>query len=126
MANYDMMRSYLDMITAGDFVAAEQYYADDVRVHIKGHNLASGDYTGHSDYTEAMGKLMNAVDSLTVEEHDLLVGEAHAVVLSRWHTTRGRETTTLDHVIVYHLGGDQISEIWIIPEDSEKDAAFLS
>ena len=64
--------------------------------------------------------------SALVEEHDLLVGEDHAVVLSRWHTTRGSETTTLDHVIVYHLSGDQISEIWIIPEGSEKDAAFLS
>ena len=114
------------MITAGKFVEAEDYYTDDVKVHIKGHNIASGDYVGHADYTAAMGKLMGIVDGMTVAEHDLLVSDDHAVVLSAWHVTRGGRSEVLNHCIVYHTTDDKISEIWIIPEDSEKDAELLS
>jgi ketosteroid isomerase-like protein len=126
MASYEMMQSYLDMITAGDFVGAEKFYADDFRAHVKGHNLASGDYVGRAEYTRALGELMDVVDSMTVEQHDLLVSDDHAVVLSTWHVTRGGETADLNHVVVYHTVGEEISEMWIIPEDSETNAAFLS
>lgn len=126
MGNLEMMRGYLDLIKAGQFVEAEQHYADDVRVHVKGHNAISGDYVGHADYTEALGRLMGMVDSLTVEEHDLLVGNDHAVVLSVWHVTKGDASAALNQVIVYHLTDGKISELWIIPEDSEKNAALLS
>ena len=126
MASYGMMRSYLDLITAGRFVEAEGYYSDDVKVHIQGHNIASGDYVGHADYTAAMGKLMGIVDEMTVTEHDLLVSDDHAVVLSEWHVGRGDQREVLNHCIVYHTTDDKISEMWIIPEDSEAEADLLS
>lgn len=126
MASHQMMRSYLDLITAGKFVKAEDFYADDVKVHMKGHNVASGEYVGHADYTAALGKIMSVIDSLTVDEHDLLVSDDHAVVLSTWHVTRGDRSGSLNHCIIYHTSRDKITEIWIIPEDSEADAALLS
>ncbi len=126
MASYEMMRSYLDLITAGNFAEAEGFYTQDVKVHLRGHNPASGDYEGIADYNAALGRIMGVVDSLTVEEHDLLVSDDHAVVLSTWHVTRGERSGALNHCIVYHTTGDRISEIWIIPEDSELNADLLS
>lgn len=126
MASHQMMRNYLDMVTSGKVIEAQAYYGDDVRIHVKGHNMISGDYVGHDGYTAAMQRMMGALDSMEVEEHDLLVSDDHAVVLSVWHVSRGGRQASLNHVIVYHTTDDEITEMWIIPEDSEQDAAILS
>ena len=62
---------------------------------------------------------------MTVEAHDLLVSDDHAVTLSVWHVKKGDRAEALNHVIVYHAEGDKISELWIIPEDAGKEAAVL-
>ena len=91
-----------------------------------GDNMATGEYLGHEDYTAAMTSLMNQLDSMTVDEHDLLVSDDHAVVLSTWHVSRNGESSELPHVIVYHTTDNKITEIWIIPVDAKRDAAVLS
>jgi len=126
MANYDTMRAYLDKIIAGEFEAVEDYYTDDIVVHFAGQSAAAGEYHGKVEYTAALSKIMGLIDDLAVEEHDLLVSDDHAVVLNTWHVTRGDASADLKHVIVYHTRGDQISEIWIVPEDQQANAAILS
>ena len=126
MADYEMMRRYLDLVVAGDFQTAMEFVADDVTAHVSGHHAVSGDYHGKAAYTEALGRLMGMVDELVVEEHDLLVSDGHAVVLNRWAVRKGDETTHQNHVIVYHTEGDRITELWIVAEDQEAEAAFFS
>ena len=113
MADYDTMRSYLDKIVAGDFVGAEEHYTDDITVHFAGWK----DVHGKDEYNAALGEMMGMVDSLQVEEHDLLVSEDHAVVLNDWHIMKGDRDERVNHVIVYHTEGDKISEIWVVAED---------
>lgn len=121
MAEYEMMRSYLDRIVAGDFEGAEEFYADDVTVHFPGWK----DTHGKDDYTAAIGELMSRVDSLEVEEHDLLVSDDHAVVLNAWHITKGDRDERSNHVIVYHSEGEKITEIWVVAENQALMAELL-
>jgi ketosteroid isomerase-like protein len=113
MAEYDLMRNYLDRIVAGDFVGAEEHYADDITVHFSGWK----DVYGKDEYNAALGEMMGMVDSLQVEEHDLLVSDDHAVVLNDWHIIKDDRDERVNHVIVYHTAGDKITEIWVVAEN---------
>ena len=121
MADYDMMRAYLDCIVAGDFAGAEQYFADDVTVHFSGWK----DVHGKDEYNAVLGEMMGMFDSLQVEEHDLLVSDEHAVVLNAWHITKGDRDVRSNHVVVYHTAGDKITEIWVVAEDQALMAELM-
>ena len=92
--NRDVMRRHLDLVVAGDFEAASASYADDVVFHIAGRGPFSGDLKGRDEYFAFMGRLMGIIDSLSIEEHDLLVSDDHAVLLSRATTTQGDRSIT--------------------------------
>jgi len=99
----------------GQFIEAE--YTD----HVIGHNQASGDDIGHAEHRATTTNMMNALDSMTVDEPDLLVSDDHGVVLSTWNVTRSDRTAALTHVVRYHTTDDTtIIEIRIISGDSEE------
>ena len=122
MASYEMMRAYLDRIVSGDFQGAEDHYTDNIVVHFAGWK----DTRGKAEYNEALGSMMGMVDSLQVEEHDLLVSDDHAVVLNDWHITKGDRDERVNHVIIYHTEGDKISEIWVVAEDQALMSELMS
>lgn len=122
MANYDAMRAYLDLIVAGDFESAMEYFTDDIVVHFAGWK----DTHGKDEYRAALGAMMGMVDSLRVEDHDLLVSEDHAVVLNDWHIKKGDRDERANHVIIYHTDEDKISEIWVVAEDQSLMADLMS
>ena len=62
-------------------------------------------------------EMMGMVDSLQVEEHDLLISDDHAVVLNDWHIVKGDRDERVNHVVIYHTDGDKISEIWVVAEN---------
>ena len=126
MAKQDLMRTYLDLVVAGDLEGATSYYTDDVVLHWAGNGPISGTYSGKAEYLAALQKLRSIVDGTSVEEHDLLTSDDHAVVLNRGTYTRGDDSITTNRVVVYHFSGDKISEVWVVEEDQSAVDAFLS
>ena len=126
MPSMEMMRSYLDLITAGEFEAAMDFWADDVVLHVSGDNPTSGTYTGKEAAAGYSAKVLGAVDSVQIEEHDLLVSDEHAVLLSTTHVERAGKHFTSNAVAVYHTEGDKVTEVWVINEDQRAVDEFLS
>ncbi len=126
MSSMEMMRTYLDHITAGEFEAAMEYWADDIVCHVSGNNVTSGIYRGREGGAEYATKAIGSVDSFRIEEHDLLISDRHAVVLSTGHLERNGKQRDSNTVTVYHTDGDKITEFWIIPEDQKGADEFLS
>lgn len=122
MANYEMMRSYLDHIVAGEFDAAMEYFADDVTVHMPGWKTTHG----KAEYMAALQEMMSMVGNIEVEEHDLLVSDDHAVVLNAWHITNGDRDERVNHVVIYHTTDDKIAELWIVAEDQKAMESLMS
>jgi len=116
------MRSYLDLIVAGDFAGAMDYFTDDVVVHFAGWK----DFNGKEEYSAAIGELMGMADSIEIEEHDLLVSDDHAVVLNSWHIKKGDRDEHANHVVIYHTDGDKIKEIWVVAEDQAIMAELMA
>ena len=126
MASMEMIRSYLDHITAGEWEAATDFWADNIVGHVSGDNPTSGTYTGKEAFTGYLQQVLGMVDSIQVDEHDLLVSDDHGVVLSTTHADRGGKHLASNRVVVYHTEGDKITELWIIDEDQQAVDEFLS
>ena len=101
-------------------------YIDDVVFHWAGTGPLSGDFQGKDEYLATLQKLRGLVDATSVEEHDLLVSDAHAVALNRGTYTRGGDSITTNRVVVYHFAGDQVSEVWVVDQDQAAVDAFLA
>ena len=126
MASMEMMRRYLDHLTAGEFEAAAEFWADDIVGHVFGNNPTSGTYTGKEGAAAYTAKLMGIIDSSQIEEHDLLVSDQHAVLLAVGHSERNGRHLSSKTVVVYHTEGDKITEYWAIPVDQKALDDFLS
>ena len=126
MVSKEMMRSYLDQVTAGEFEAAMGYWADDIVIHVSGNNPTSGTYTGKEEAAGWAAAAAGAVDSVQIDEHDLLVSDEHAVLLSTTHAERNGKHQTSNSVVVYHIEGDKITEVWIINEDQRAVDEFMA
>lgn len=123
MADYDTMRRYLDTIVAGEFEKAAEFFSDDIVVHFSGWRETKG----KAEYQTAVMDMLSMVDSMSVEEHDLLVSDDHAIVLNAWHIKKGDRDEKANHVVIYHTdGAGKISEIWVIAEDQAKMAELMS
>ena len=126
MASMEMMRRYVDHLTAGEFEEAAEYWADDIVGHVFGDNALSGTYAGKQGAAAYGAKAMSMVDSNQIEEHDLLVSDQHAVLLAVGHSKRNGKQISSKTVIVYHTEGDKITEWWAVPQDQKALDEFLS
>ena len=123
---YAVMREYLDHIVAGEWDKIGDFFADNLVTHIKGHSRFSGTHRGKDAFGKVLGDMLGALDSVRTDEHDLLISEDHAVVLATWHAERGGESLSMNRVVIYHLDGDKITELWIIDEDQQAADEFIS
>ncbi len=123
---HEVMRAYLDRITAGDFQGAMEFYADDMVAHVGGRNPTSGVYDGKAAFGEYLARATGMVDSISIGEHDLLTSDAHAVVLSTMDAERGGAALSSNRVVVYHVAGGKITELWIIDADQAAVDEFMS
>ena len=126
MASMEMMRRYVDHLTAGEFEAAAEYWADDIVGHVSGDNATSGTYTGKEGGAAYAAKIAGRYDSIQIEEHDLLVSDQHAVLIAVSHSERNGQKHSSNSVVVYHTEGDKITEFWAIPVDQKAMDDFLS
>jgi len=122
----EVMRAYLDRVVAGDFQGAMDYYADDVVGHVGGNNATSGVYLGKEEWRAYLAKAVGMVDSMRIEDHDLLTSEDHAVVLNTFHAERGGNSLSSHRVVIYHVSDGKVTELWVVDEDQQAVDEFLS
>ncbi len=122
----EVMREYLDKITATDFEDAMAHYTDDVIAHATGVGPGSGVFEGKAAFGGYLAQMTEMMDSMKIREHDLLTSDDHAVVLNTMELTRGDKTFTTNRVVIYHFEGDKISELWMVDADQHGAAEFMS
>ena len=123
---YAVMREYLDHIVAGEWDQLADFFSDNLVAHVGGHSRFSGTHQGKAAFGEAIGDMLGAMESIRTDDHDLLVSDDHAVVLATWHAERGGKSLSMNRVVIYHLEGDKITELWIIDEDQAAADEFIA
>ena len=126
MGNYETIQAYVGHVAAQDWEAAKGFFADDLVAHVGGHNSLSGTYEGAEAFMGYLSQATAMLDSLEIVPHDLLASDDHAVALATITSTRGGQTMSSDRVVVYHLDGDKITELWIVDSDQKAVDDFLS
>jgi ketosteroid isomerase-like protein len=121
----EIMSAYLERVTAGDLEGAAEFYTDDIAFHWTGQGPLSGDYTGKAAVLDMFARYAKLARS-SVEPHDTLYSEDHAVVLARGTYTRGDRSITTNRVVVYHFADDRIAEVWVVDGDQQAVDEFLA
>ncbi len=115
--NIDVLRGMDEAMMRQDFERMFAAYADDVLVHIGGHNKLSGDYRGVDQLQALFGRFMEASGAYSFDNHAYLADGEHGIILQRGSMQREGKTLSTDEVFVYHFRDGRISEFWYLPWD---------
>lgn len=95
--------------------------------HIPGEGILAGTYTGAD---EILGLFARGAEetggTLTLEIHDVLGDNDHAIGLDRVTARRGDRTIDMNRVTIAHGRDGKLTEVWLVPEDQYAFDEFWS
>jgi ketosteroid isomerase-like protein len=86
----------------------------------------AGDYRGRDQVADLFRRFMQEIEGLSMDLHDILLSNDHAVVLHTTTWSRKGRTATLQYADVYHVGDGKITEHWHLAVDPRADDDFWS
>ena|SRR5438128_4896869 len=125
--NEEIARKATQALSKGDMQTFIGLHNDDVVLHFPGRGPLAGDYKGKDGVTQLFQKQMQMLDSPPeVQNHDILANDQHAVVLNNVRATRGGKSLEQQQVVVIHVKGGKISEVWLQFSDQQGMDEFAS
>lgn len=125
--NEDLVRRAYEAFAQGDMETVRSAFADNIRWHVQGESPLSGVYIGH---VEVLGLFRTLAErsggTFSLEVHDVLANDEHAVVLVRERATREGRTLVSTQAHVLHLSNGKVTEFWGLPTDVAAVDAFWS
>ncbi len=103
--NEDLLRRGYEAFSRGDMdTLGKEVFADDIKFHIKGKNLLAGDYAGHGQVFEYLGRVMElSGGSFGLEVHDVVANDEHALGLTVHTGERQGKIANYWSVHVWHV-----------------------
>ena len=118
--NEEIARSATEAISKGDMEGFLSLHADDTVVHFPGRGPLAGDHRGKDGVAKMFQQQMQMLDSPPeIETHDILASDDHAVVLNKTRATRGGKMLEQDQVVVMHIEGGKVAEVWLHFSDQQ-------
>lgn len=126
--NVAIMRKAYAAFANGDVVTLSELIADNAVWHVSGHHTFSGDYKGRDQILAFFGTLAEDTGgTLSLEVHDILADNEHAVTLLREKAQRKGRSLDANEVHVFHVNErGQATEFWEYPEDQKSYDEFWS
>jgi ketosteroid isomerase-like protein len=117
--NEEIVRNGYAAFLGGDLAALNDLFDDDIVWHAPGRHPLAGDFRGKDEVFGTFAKLFELTEgTFSLEIHDVLADDEHAVVLTR-ATGRRPDGRTLDDasVQVFHMKDGKVTEQWLHPGD---------
>jgi len=103
-ANEDTLRTVYDAFAKGDVDTVMGLYTDDIKFHVSGRSLVSGDYSGKGEVLGFFGKLMElSGGTFHLEVLDILANNEHGITLTMERGQRGGKTLENRAVHVWEI-----------------------
>jgi ketosteroid isomerase-like protein len=112
----DLIRRGYEAFQRGDLAAFDDILAESCVWHVPGRGQLAGDKKGRKatvEYYASLGELTEG--NITVDLHDVLANDEHAIGLHRTSARRGGKSYETTEVIVFHVQGNQVTEAWEHP-----------
>jgi ketosteroid isomerase-like protein len=111
-----------------DVETLQQVLAPDIKWHAVGNNQTSGDFDG---LDATLGSFLNLAQltngTFSVEVHDVLSSDDHAVVLATSKGERNGKSLSSDYAHIFHFNdAGQASETWVVPVDPYAGDEFFA
>ena len=119
-SNADTLRKGYAAFSKGDMdTLRNETFSPDIVWHQGGRNQTSGDYKGVDNVLGLLGKIAQLTDgTFSVELHDVLASDEHAVALAVTKGQRGGKTIQNgQYSHICHLRDGKISEAWVVNVD---------
>jgi ketosteroid isomerase-like protein len=118
--NEEVARSASEALSKGDMEGFLNLHTDDTVVHFPGRGPMAGDHRGKDGVAQMFQQQMQILDSPPqIENHDILANDDHVVVLNKTWGTRNGKTLELNQVVVMHIKGGKIVEVWLHFSDQQ-------
>ena len=87
----------------------------------------AGDHRGKDGVAKMFQQQMQLLDAPPeIENHDILASDDHTVVLNKTRATRGGKILEQNQVVVMHIEGGKIAEVWLQFSDQQAMDEFAS
>jgi uncharacterized protein len=115
--NLQVARRVIEAFAERDLPAMTELMTDDIKWHIPGSHILSGEYEGREQVLQFLGKIVQETEgTFTTEIHDLFASDDHIVALLRFRAERKGRKLDEPVVQVWHVTPDQkLSEYWAVP-----------
>jgi ketosteroid isomerase-like protein len=112
--NEDLVREGFAAFGRGDMDAVrKQFFAADVRWHAPGRSPLAGDYEGIEQVLQHFARIFELTGgTFSLELHDVLANEEHAVTLVTVRGERAGRQLTDNEILTYHIRDGRVSEVW--------------
>ena len=125
--NEEVARKASEALSKGDMETFLSLHTDDTVVHFPGRGAMAGDHRGKDGVAKLLQQQMQILDSPPeIENHDILTNDDHTVLLNKSRATRGGKILEQDQIVVMHITGGKIAEVWLQFSDQQGLDEFAS
>jgi hypothetical protein len=118
--NEEIARGATEALSKGDMEGFLGHHSDDTVVHFPGRGPMAGDHRGKDGVAKMFQQQMQMLDAPPeIENHDFLANDNHAVVLNKVRATRAGKTLEQEQVVIMHIKGGKIAEVWLHFSDQQ-------
>ncbi len=116
--NEQLVRRGYDAFSRGDMQTLRDLFNPDIVWHAPGRNQLSGDHRGVDAVLGYFGRSMELTGgSFSVEVHDVVANDQHAVGLNSVHAERAGKTLDDQNTLVFHVVDGKVTEVWQFAAD---------
>jgi len=126
--NEDLVREGFAAFRRGDMDALRnQFFTDDIRYHVPGRSVLSGDYEGTGQVLQFFGRIFELTGgTFSFELHDVLANDEHAVSLFTIRGEREGKQLNDNTIQIFHFRDGKVSEVWAYQTDQYAVDEFYS
>jgi hypothetical protein len=116
----EVVRNATEALSKGDIEGFLTHHTEDVVVHFPGRGPMAGDHRGKDGLRQLFQQQMQLLDSPPeIDTHDILANDDHVVVLNNVRASRKGQTLDQRQVVVIHVEGGKIAEVWLQFSDQQ-------
>jgi len=123
--NAQLARAAWHAVSIGNVDGLEQILAADVVWHATARAPWRGDHVGREEVSNFLARIGEMMEVFDARLDDVLASDHHAAMVFHVRAQVAARTLEVDYLLLAHVKGGAVTEIWTLPLDPVKLASFF-